>query len=447
MPKLIRDTVHGDISFTDDEMSIIDTAPMQRLRGIKQLGTSYLVYPCAVHTRFEHSLGTCHVAKRIVESIEENSGRRIRIEDRDRRVIYSAALLHDITHIPFGHTFEDERRIFERHDQSRERLECFLDHSPIAEVLSKSGIYRSVRAVLSKAQSSELEHPFIHQIVSGTVCADLLDYLKRDALFCGLSQSYDNRVFKYFTITDDNLAFDLNKNGLFRHDALSELINLLRIRYNLTERVYYHHAKIVAGAMISKALELALTEKKVQPQDLFELRDDSFIYFLKARCRSLRPVVSLLENLERRWLYKRIYFLTLGNMSRPGISKEKQAELEKLYHYNEDEARSKAEVEIARRLKIPEGSVIIYCPSTEMALKEAEVLVRISDGAPRSLKDLNNPEVNVLIDKHRSLWRFYVCISLQYEDRFRKAEQICEEIFGQENMIDLQARGQLSLGF
>src|SRR6185369_16915146 len=97
--KLIRDAVHGDIEMDSLEIELMDTPEFQRLRGIKQLGTAYLVFPSAVHTRFEHSLGTSWMAHRIIETIR----RTTTVHSDDERVIRIAALLHDITHIPFGH--------------------------------------------------------------------------------------------------------------------------------------------------------------------------------------------------------------------------------------------------------------------------------------------------------------------------------------------------------
>lgn len=444
--KIVRDAVHGDMIFSREELALIDTPQFQRLRGIKQLGASSLVYPGAVHTRFEHSLGTCWLAKKIIQAIRHNhsaAGRPLPIDAQAEKVIYAAALLHDITHIPYGHTFEDERRIFERHDENRKRLLHFLEGKPLKSALLGQGIYNDVARVLM-SRKEELSSPFIYQIVAGTVCADLLDYLKRDAYHCGLAHVYDERIFRYFTIADGQFVIELQKDGLFRHDALSELINLLRIRYTLTERVYYHHAKAVAGAMISKALELALEQGRVKLEDLFELRDDSFLYVLRTRGRN-RAVTDLVDAVESRRLYKRVYFLALQrNEARGGISADEQRQLERRYHFNEDNARARAEQELAERLRLPEGAVIIYCPSGAMALKEAAVPVKVDERAPRSLREFHNPEITTLTDKHRHLWRFFVCINRAYEDKFDRASHACEELFGHPNMIKLQARGQLT---
>ncbi|HWJ02096.1 MAG TPA: HD domain-containing protein, partial [Verrucomicrobiae bacterium] len=100
---LIRDPIHGDIELSTNEAKVLDTPEMQRLRSIKQLGTAYLVYPGCTHTRFEHSLGTMAVAKRIIAALQA-SGHQI--STATQQLVSIGALLHDVTHIPFGHTFE-----------------------------------------------------------------------------------------------------------------------------------------------------------------------------------------------------------------------------------------------------------------------------------------------------------------------------------------------------
>src|ERR1044071_7158407 len=138
--KLIRDAVHGDIEIGPLEVELMDTPEFQRLRGIKQLGTAYLVFPSAVHTRFEHSLGTSWMAHRILESVR----RTTTVSEDDARLIRVAALLHDITHIPFGHTLEDERRVLPRHDKDEERVDYFLRNSAAGRILKREGIQDQV---------------------------------------------------------------------------------------------------------------------------------------------------------------------------------------------------------------------------------------------------------------------------------------------------------------
>src|ERR1700746_2229872 len=133
--KLIRDAVHGDIEMRGLEVELMDTPEFQRLRGIKQLGTAYLVFPSAIHTRFEHSLGTSWMAHRILEVIKRSRP----VAADEEQLIRVAALLHDVTHIPFGHTLEDERRVLPRHDKDEGRVNHFLRASAIGQVLKREG--------------------------------------------------------------------------------------------------------------------------------------------------------------------------------------------------------------------------------------------------------------------------------------------------------------------
>src|SRR6516162_246243 len=164
--KLIRDAVHGDIEMSSLEVELMDTPEFQRLRGIKQLGTAYLVFPSAVHTRFEHSLGTSWMAHRILESVRRTRS----ISEDDVRLIRVAALLHDITHIPFGHTLEDERRVLPRHDKDVARTQYFFQESSLSRILDRAGIRDAVVAALTDDDSLPAD------VAAGPISADLLDY-------------------------------------------------------------------------------------------------------------------------------------------------------------------------------------------------------------------------------------------------------------------------------
>ncbi len=435
MAKIVRDPVHGDIQLTPLQKKCLDTPQMQRLRGIRQLGTAYLVYPGAQHTRFEHSLGTLHVAGRILDCIEDAG---IVVQPEHREMIGVAALLHDVGHLPYGHTLEDERRVFPRHDDDKDRWTHFLESKELGGVLKKSGLKKTVTSCLTgKAGAGEVPK-FAIQVVRDTVCADLLDYLRRDAYFCGLSQHYDDRVFQYFRQEKGTLFFELIKNGLFRHDALTEIINLLRLRYTLSERVYYHHTKIASGAMISKAVELGLT-KGLKKADLYGLKDESLLYVLRTRFSRVRGIRTLMQRLDARRLYKAAYLLS------PAIGPDRQADLVSRYHLNEGGEREKIERRIARKLAVPPESVIIYCPAVGMALKEADVLVRTDAADLVSLATLRNPEIEILKEKHRQLWKFYVFVDPEQKQLVSRAPDLCQEQFGIPSELPRARRGHTVL--
>ncbi|MFO0946396.1 MAG: HD domain-containing protein [Planctomycetota bacterium] len=440
--KTFRDAVHGDMQFDPVEMSVIDTPAMQRLRGIKQLGTSNLVFPSAAHSRFEHSLGTCWTTKKLFHALEA-AGQDF--SEEDRRIATLAALLHDVTHVPFGHTFEDERRLFARHDEDPERIAHFLDSPPLARALALSGVGERVRNLLMEKQSKNANARFLRDIVTGTVCADLLDYLKRDAFHCGLVLGYDERLFQYFQIEEGRLVVRLHKSGTFRRDALSELVHLLQIRYTLTERVYYHHAKVVAGAMVSRALELAMASQHFASEELYSLRDDSLLARLGQLGSPRDGWRDVLEDLESRRLYKRVYFLTLEGFGRPGLSELERDALAMKYHTDLEQRRS-AERWLAEQLGVPEAHVILYCPSPRMSLKEADVPVEVSPGVVQPLASLEHPDVKALTEKHRGLWRLYVCLRRDHGPLFARAGELCEQLLGHPNQLESLQRGGLAFG-
>jgi uncharacterized protein len=407
--KLIRDAVHGDIEMSALEVELIDTLEFQRLRGIKQLGTAYLVFPSAVHTRFEHSLGTSWMAHRMVEAIRRTRA----VPAEDELLIRAASLLHDIMHIPFGHTLEDERRVLPRHDKDESRLNYFLRQSTVGRILEREGIQDRVIGIL-KGHSD-----FMSDIAGGSVSADLLDYLRRDTYFCGLSQYYDARVFESFVVDDGRLVVNLEKHGMLRRDALSELVNLLRIRYTLSERVYFHHTKIASGAMISKAVELALREG-LRPEQLRDLKDETLFMMLRESFAAQPVIGRLIEKLEARHLYKSCFVLTTA------IGEARQQDIVHRFHYGISE-REDAERAIAKAAGIQPEQLIVYCPSMGMSLPEAEVLVRLETGRSAPLSGSNNEEIRILKEKHKALWKFFVLIDRDLAHKSEDVRRAVEE--------------------
>src|SRR5215467_5169476 len=397
--KLIRDAVHGDIEMSSLEVELIDTPEFQRLRGIKQLGTAYLVFPSAVHTRFEHSLGTSWMAHRILNAIRRTAD----VSADDASLIRVAALLHDLTHIPFGHTLEDERRVLPRHDKDEERVDYFLNQSAVGRILKREGFQDEIIDTIRG------DDTYRSDIVGGAISADLLDYLRRDTYFCGLSQYYDPRIFEAFMVEKGRLVMNLEKQGRLRQDALSELVNLLRIRYTLSERVYYHHTKVASGAMISKAVELALREG-LSVEELRSLRDETLIWTLRELYTRNSAVLHLLNRLDSRQLYKACYVLTTE------VGEKRRQDVVDRFHHNL-EAREAAEKTIARASGIQPHEIIIYCPSFGMQLSEAEVPARLDGGRILPLSASNNEEIRILKDKHKGLWKFFVLIDRDVWDR------------------------------
>ena len=404
---IVRDAVHGDLTFTEAERRVMDTPQFQRLRGIRQTGTAYLVYPGALHTRFEHSLGTAAMARRIVASVRSN-GFKVSRDDED--AIALAALVHDVSHLPFGHTFEDERKLFPRHDTA-DRLGLFLSEGDLSDALEASGHADRVRSMLTTTGG---EQPWMRQIIASTVDADLLDYLRRDAYFSGLRQDYDDRILSTFVVQDGQLAVNTNKMS-----TRTEILHLLRLRYFLTERIYYHHAKIISGAMIAKAVELA-TLSGLTEQDLYPLTDEGL--FARLQTDGDAAIRRLIGAVTSRRLLKRAYVLTTAEVGR----RDKDV---LIATYNRSiEARQQVEAEIADAVVLEPDQVILYCPDTS-SIKEARVWVTSKQGLKRLNEPIDNPPIDVKVveDQYERLWKLFVFAPEGYQDR---VSDVCERIFG-----------------
>ena len=411
---VIRDPVHGDLRFSETERRVMDSRQFQRLRGVRQTGTAYLVYPGCVHTRFEHSLGTAAMAKQIISVLKDNGEQ---ITDDQEEIVSLSALVHDISHLPFGHTFEDERKLFPRHDTA-ERLQHFLSQDQVADALAASGHRDHVLDLLTNRRCAT---PWMRQIVSSTVDADLLDYLRRDAYFSGLQQDYDDRIFSTFTLADGQLAINMSKLS-----TRTELLHLLRLRYFLTERVYYHHAKVASGAMIAKAVELAVGEGLTE-QDIYPLTDGAL---LRSLIRRENPAIErLIRGVVHRQLLKRAYVLSAAEIGRNGRD-------ELIAKYNRSiDARQQVENEIAEALGVESDQVILYCPDISL-IKEARVFTLTQAGVRRLNEPLDSPpfDVKAVEDQYERLWCLYVFVPESHRDR---AGKICESVFGESNaMVD-----------
>jgi HD superfamily phosphohydrolase len=408
---LLRDPVQGDIFLTEMETRVMDTREMQRLRNIKQLGTAHLVFPGCVHTRFDHSLGALAAAHRMLENLRLAG---FHIDPQDAALVRLAILTHDVTHIPYGHTFEDERQIFPRHDAGP-RLDYFFGPgSELGRTLHELGVVDQIRGILTGTPPS----PWMGQVVSSTVDADLLDYLRRDSFFAGLRQDYDDRIFSYFILENGQLLVNMVKHGIDRPDARTEILHLLRMRYMLTERIYLHHAKIAAGAMISKALELH-AQRGLREEALYDLGDQTFVDLL-ARLPGPAIATELVENLAARRLYKRAYVLSAVSLG-DGLG----AFIEQYAGQSAD--REAVENNIAAKAKLKPGQVIFYCPKASF-FKEVRVPVKVRAGTGPLFKlDSNAGEVGAMSRQYENLWRTYVFCPPEKVDAVRRA---CEKYFG-----------------
>ncbi|MBI4187470.1 MAG: HD domain-containing protein [Chloroflexi bacterium] len=442
--KALRDNIHMDIRLSALENDVINTSDFQRLDRIKQLGTAYLFRRGAKHTRFEHALGTLSVTQRIIDSI--NSHKPNSIPFREQVVARMTALLHDIGHIPFGHTLEDEAKVIKDKHDSGARLERFLNpQSEIGGALQDELRNRVISILEATGKSGEdkekaiskLESPYIADIVGNTICADMLDYTKRDLRNCGLVADYDPQLFDYFEIdhNGERRAF-LNawreEEGGFTPEVISEVINLLRLRYWLAERVYFHPKKMITSAMISKAVYAS----GLKSEELWAKGDDELLHLLADEEKTqAKAAVQLAQALLNRDLYRPVYWLLPAEEKEDLPRYQVVKQLADKYHESPSERRD-AEKEIANKAKVDPSDVVIYCPKLTMEMKSAEVRVALPNNQIKKLMDVKSQgiqqEVQRIMEQHRDLWRLYVFVAPKvYSDR-NKVERIngaCAEVF------------------
>lgn len=439
---LVRDPVHGDIPLTAEELRVLDTAEMQRLRGVRQLGTAYLVYPGAQHTRFEHSLGTCHLVQRVVEGINQARAQdpaTLGSFDADElRILRLAALVHDCGHIPFGHNIEDQTGLLPRHDRPEHFAHLLGNGTELGRALAATGVRDEVLATLAPNAVPGLPTVPVswREMISGTVDADTLDYLLRDAHYTGLHLQYDPRVFNVFRLdrASQRVFVNLARKGYLREALLSEIVRCLEARFYFSERVYFHHAKVAAGALIAKAVEIGLVHGGLTHADLQATTDFGLLDLLA------QAPVSDLEQRERLQFYLSA-FHSRRLPKRIGVypmyenHEVQDALIDRFYGPGSFEERQRLEARLGEAVRFAVGRevpVLVYCPAGSMQLKEARLLVRWpGQGELRPLSDYAD-QVPRLGDLNRSYtegWKFYVFAMTDDTKALDALRELCREEF------------------
>ncbi len=248
--KLFRDPVYDLIDFDLDDpgeallLRLIDTQEMQRLRRIRQLGMAYIAYPGAEHSRFGHSLGVAHMARRILDQLARSSS----LDSGERFVCVCAALLHDIGHGPFSHIYE--KCVGGSHEERSAEI-ILNEQSEVCQALADfdSGLPERVAAML---RGDESAGP-CRAVISGQLDADRMDYLMRDSLMTGVKYGiYDlERLLRM-------MRFDARGGRIVLSDkGLMPVEKYLQSRYHMYRQVYFHKTVTAAESMLASLLRRA----------------------------------------------------------------------------------------------------------------------------------------------------------------------------------------------
>jgi len=254
-----RDPVHNFIRFDGEEVAIVNLGVIQRLRGIRQLAMASLVYPGALHTRFDHTLGVAHVTGQMADELQ--------LDSDERRLVRRAALLHDIGHGPFSHVSEYALDRFADRNVLPERLKQEKIHEIIASHLIRN--HDSLLKNLGQERCDEVAkllsigtgEPVLRAVVSGPLDADKQDYLLRDSLFAGVDYGvFDILQLQRSLITEQ---IDSQKELVIRKDGVHAVEQFVMAKYYLTTMVYRHKVRLISDQMIVRAITLGIESDEI----------------------------------------------------------------------------------------------------------------------------------------------------------------------------------------
>jgi uncharacterized protein len=290
--EIIRDPLWNNIRVDPLALRLVDTPVFQRLRYVRQLGLAFLVYPGATHSRFEHALGAYHLARTTLGMLEERGSLR-RLPADEPAVVRAAALLHDVGHYPFSHALEEIG--VPHHERVGRPL---VTEGAVADVLRDTigaDAPERVYALIAGRGASALQG-----LISGSIDLDKIEYLKRDALMCGVpyGEIDVDRLLNALVVVDDPVSG--GPAVALREKGLSALESLLFAKYQMYRNVYWHHAVRSATAMYKRLVDDALRAGALDPARLAGYTDEGLLHALDERAPS-----RLLDALRGRRLYKR----------------------------------------------------------------------------------------------------------------------------------------------
>ncbi|HEU0013570.1 MAG TPA: HD domain-containing protein [Longimicrobium sp.] len=373
--EVVRDPLWNTIRLDPTAVRVIDTPEFQRLRHIRQLGLAYLVYPGATHTRFDHALGVYHLARWALGILAERGGLDA-VDPAECRVVPYAALLHDVGHYPFSHALEElgEELVTGDHEALAER---FLRAAGIREALGGLGpdAPERIAALIRGTSPSPLQG-----LVSGSLDLDKIEYLRRDARFCGVpyGEVDVDRLLHALVLLPDpetgRLEVGIHEKGL------SALESLLFSKYQMFRNVYWHHAVRAATVLYKRLVQDALLGGVVASEELVGQSDERLLTVLELRAEgradaaSRRVAERWIPAVRRRLLPKRA--LEVPGEALRGLPGE-------CWITEDAELRGAFERRLAGELGLEEGGVLIDYPEKPRMLGLDLLMLRRSGAVQR----------------------------------------------------------------
>lgn len=307
----ITDPIHKNIKFTLVEKELIDTFIFQRLRRIRQLAGAHLVYPGALHSRFEHSIGSMFLAGLAGQTLLEKGYLNSSDIIQELRL---SALLHDVGHGPFSHLYEEIQpdNKFTSHEKMGEKI---INETIISDIINNNGYNSKTISAISFGKHKKI---FLNEVISGGLSVDLMDYLPRDSYFSGTEYGKIDyfRIINSFEVSSSG-RLGINKSALYSYESM------LISRYQMFKAVYFHKTVRSGEVMILNAMKNLNNFIDIVDENsldrFFELHDEMIldmltnIKHLQLDSNSHR-YVQLVKDYKNRNLLKCIYeFLSLSN--------------------------------------------------------------------------------------------------------------------------------------
>jgi hypothetical protein len=341
MKQVIRDPLHGYIAFDELARAIIDTVEMQRLRRIRQLGFSYLVYPGANHTRFEHSLGTYHLMNLVLDRLE--------VAKNEEQELLAASLIHDVGHGPFSHVTEPLIRKYtgKGHEQIEDILahhepvpgargEAELPARRITDVLEAYHLdRRKLLRYLRGERPEERQTRDLARILNGEIDVDKMDYLVRDSYYTGVAYGVVDNIRLIRGLEFSNQELVITEKGIPPAEYL------LFSRFLMHPTVYNHHTSRIAQVMFAHALEAYIhAQPDIPPEEcaqaLRTMDDAAITTALRAAAGYPQE---LMRRIDERRLFKRAVYAGVHELD-PQVVADLQRELQRVEIAAEISARA-----------------------------------------------------------------------------------------------------------
>ncbi|KOO49763.1 HD domain-containing protein [Viridibacillus arvi] len=328
--KVFKDPVHRYIHVRDQVIwDLIGTREFQRLRRIKQLGTTYLVFHGAEHSRFNHSLGVYEIVRRMVDDVFKG---RPEWDESERLVVLCAALLHDLGHGPFSHAFE---HVFDL-DHEEFTRHIIMGDTEVNQVLSR--VAANFPLKVSNVIAKTYENKQVVSMISSQIDADRMDYLQRDAYYTGVSYGHFDmeRILRVMRPREDQVVI--------KSSGMHAVEDYIMSRYQMYWQVYFHpvsrSAEVILTKILHRAKALSETgykflhepthfqaffDKNIELEDYLALDESILLTYFQLWMREADPILS---DLSRRFVNRKLFnYVEID----PAKDYQKLRELENLF--------------------------------------------------------------------------------------------------------------------